>query len=596
MSEAKIQIYKGPAGGWGALRSVARQLLQHRIALKGARTLLSANQPDGFDCPGCAWPDREETGSFGFCENGVKAVAAEATADRATPEVVGRHTVTELRGWGDHELEGMGRLTEPMAYDAETDRYRRVSWDEAFATVAHHLNALPSPDAAIFYTSGRTSNEAAFLYQLFGREFGTNNFPDCSNMCHESSGVALNESVGVGKGTVTLEDFEKADAIFVIGQNPGTNHPRMLSELEKAAKRGCEIVVLNPLREPGLLKFLHPQHAVDMVIGKGTPIATMYLQPLVAGDFAVFTGLIKSVLERGEEILDRAFIETHTSGFETLAATVRETPWSLIEEQSGLSQAQIVMMADIYVRSKSVIACWAMGLTQNKHAVATIQQVVNLMLLRGNVGRPGAGLCPVRGHSNVQGDRTMGIYEKPSAAFLDSLDRVFGIRSPRKHGYDTVEAIAAMHEGKAKVFIAMGGNFAEATPDSAFTEDALRRCAVTAHVSTKLNRSHLITGREAYILPCLGRSEIDMREGKPQKVTVEDSMSMVLLASSMMNLSPRSPTPKHSFCACLPKKSACFSSMAAKSCNPIPIDSTLMQPMPGRGTAIGRRARRSPRR
>jgi len=513
--------------------------LREKALVTGSKALLRMNQPDGFDCPGCAWPEPGHASHFEFCENGAKAVAAETTTKRVTREFFARHTVSELLKKDGYWLEGQGRLTEPMAYDAATDHYVPISWDELYRRIGSALRSLSNPDEAVFYTSGRTSNEAAFLYQLFGREFGTNNFPDCSNMCHESSGVALNESVGVGKGTVTLEDFEKADAIFVIGQNPGTNHPRMLSELEKAAKRGCEIVVLNPLREPGLLKFLHPQHAVDMVIGKGTPIATMYLQPLVAGDFAVFTGLIKSVLERGEEILDRAFIETHTSGFETLAATVRETPWSLIEEQSGLSQAQIVMMADIYVRSKSVIACWAMGLTQNKHAVATIQQVVNLMLLRGNVGRPGAGLCPVRGHSNVQGDRTMGIYEKPSAAFLDSLDRVFGIRSPRKHGYDTVEAIAAMHEGKAKVFIAMGGNFAEATPDSAFTEDALRRCAVTAHVSTKLNRSHLITGREAYILPCLGRSEIDMREGKPQRVTVEDSMSMV--HASVGRNAPASP-------------------------------------------------------
>jgi molybdopterin-dependent oxidoreductase alpha subunit len=527
--------YAPPAAGRGALIHSAKHLLREKALLTGPRALRHMNQPDGFDCPGCAWPEpgAAHASHFEFCENGVKALAAEATTKRVDREFFARHTVTELLAKDGYWLEQQGRLTEPMEYDRATDKYVPIAWDALFRKLGASLRGLAGPDEAVFYTSGRTSNEAAFLYQLFGRAFGTNNFPDCSNMCHESSGVALGEAVGVGKGTVTLEDFEKADAIFVVGQNPGTNHPRMLSELERAAKRGCQIVVINPLREKGLLEFLHPQHAVAMVTGRGTSIATLYLQPKVGGDFAVFTGMMKILLEREERaggIFDRGFLAEHTEGLEAALDIVRASSWELIEEQSGLTRVQIEMAADVYARAKGVIACWAMGLTQTKHAVATIRQLVNLMLLRGNVGRPGAGLCPVRGHSNVQGDRTMGIYEKPAPAFLDALDRVFGIHAPRKNGYDVVEAIAAMGEGKARVFFAMGGNFAAATPDSTYTEAALRRCAVTAHVTTKLNRSHLITGREAYILPCLGRSERDVskgRTGKPQKVTVEDSMSMV---------------------------------------------------------------------
>jgi molybdopterin-dependent oxidoreductase alpha subunit len=522
--------YGAPAAGIGALTNSAKHLLREKALVTGPLALRRMNQPDGFDCPGCAWPEPGKVSHFEFCENGVKAMAAESTTKKVTREFFAAHTVTELRAKDGYWLEQQGRLTEPMAYDRAADKYVPISWQALFARLGGALGSLENPDEAVFYTSGRTSNEAAFLYQLLGRSLGTNNFPDCSNMCHESSGVALNESVGVGKGTVTLEDFEKADAIFVVGQNPGTNHPRMLSELEAAAKRGCRIVVLNPLRERGLQKFLHPQHAVDMMIGKASPIATLYLQPLVGGDFAVFTGMLKDLLGRDASLLDHAFIAEHTAGFEEMAASVRAATWESIEEQSGLTRAQIRLLTDVYAGAERVIACWAMGLTQNKHAVATIQQLTNLMLARGNVGREGAGLCPVRGHSNVQGDRTMGIYEKPAPAFLDGLDRVFGPRgftAPRAHGYDVVEAIAAMHDRKVKVFIAMGGNFAEATPDSTFTEEALRRCGITAHVSTKLNRSHLITGGEAYILPCLGRSEKDVRAGVTQSVTVEDSMSMV---------------------------------------------------------------------
>ena len=537
MSEAKIQIYKGPAGGWGALRSVARQLLQHRIALKGARTLLSANQPDGFDCPGCAWPDREETGSFGFCENGVKAVAAEATADRATPEVVGRHTVTELRGWGDHELEGMGRLTEPMAYDAETDRYRRVSWDEAFATVAHHLNALPSPDAAIFYTSGRTSNEAAFLYQLFVREFGTNNFPDCSNMCHEPSGMGLKGSVGVGKGTVTLDDFALADCILVFGQNPGTNHPRMLAELREAARRGARILSFNPLRERGLERFADPQSPSEMLGGAATTISSDYFQLKVGGDIALLKGVMKHLLAL--DAVDAAFVAEHTTGFEALKADLERTGWADIEDACGLSRERLHHAAVVVARATKVIACWGMGITQHRHGVGGVQMIANLLLMRGMVGKPGAGLCPVRGHSNVQGDRTMGIYEKPSAAFLDRLQAVYGFEPPRHEGFDTIGAIEAMRDGRASVFFAMGGNFAAATPDTPTTWTGLQRCGLTVHVATKFNRSHTVHGREALVLPCLGRTEVDQQVSGPQHISVEDSMSMVHLSGGINE--PASP-------------------------------------------------------
>ncbi|MFZ5528699.1 MAG: FdhF/YdeP family oxidoreductase [Pseudomonadota bacterium] len=541
MSEAKIQFYKGPAGGWGALRSVARQLLQHRIAAKGSRTLLSANQPDGFDCPGCAWPDRQHTSSFEFCENGVKAVAAEATADRATPQVIAQHTVSELHGWSDHALEAMGRLTEPMAYDPVTDRYRAIGWDEAFATIARHLQALPSPDEAIFYTSGRTSNEAAFLYQLFVREFGTNNFPDCSNMCHEPSGTGLKGSVGVGKGTVTLDDFEEADCILIFGQNPGTNHPRMLGELRAAARRGARILSFNPLRERGLERFADPQSPVEMLSGGATTITSDYFQLKVGGDIALLKGIIKHLLVLDDQavaagqprVLDTDFIAEHTQGFEALREDIEAEDWALIERESGLWRERMVHAAEVVARSQKVIACWGMGITQHRHGVGAVQMIANLLLLRGMIGKPGAGLCPVRGHSNVQGDRTMGIYEKPAPAFLDRLKAVYGFESPRHDGHDTIGAIEAMRDGRASVFFAMGGNFAAATPDTPTTWAALRQCALTVHVATKFNRSHTVLGREALVLPCLGRTEIDQQAAGPQHVSVEDSMSMVHLSAGI---------------------------------------------------------------
>ena len=536
MSEHKIERYTGPAGGWGALRSVTNALLRQDIPVKGAKTLLSANQPDGFDCPGCAWPDRNHASTFEFCENGVKAVAAEATARRAGPELFAEHTVADLAQQSDFWLEDQGRLTHPMVYDAASDKYVPIAWDDAFALVARHLNALPDPNQAIFYTSGRASNEAAFLYQLFVREYGTNNFPDCSNMCHEPSGNGMRPQIGVGKGTVTLDDFEKTDAIFIFGQNPGTNHPRMLGELRAAHKRGAKIVSFNPLRERGLERFADPQDKLEMATLGSTPISTHYFQLRIGGDLAAVKGMMKHLMERedgGDALLDQAFIAEHTQGFEALVDDLRGESWDVIEEESGLTQAQIRSAADIYCEAGSAIVCWGMGITQHPHSVATIQMLLNLLLMRGNIGRPGAGPCPVRGHSNVQGDRTMGIWEKPPAALLDRLAEVFGFEPPREPGLDTVEAIAAMRDGKGKVFFALGGNFAAATPDTYETWKGLRRCDLTVHVTTKLNRSHVVHGREALILPCLGRTEIDIQAGGPQGVTVEDSMSMVHISTGI---------------------------------------------------------------
>jgi molybdopterin-dependent oxidoreductase alpha subunit len=537
-----VRPYDKPAGGWDALRSSWDALRRQEAVLRGPGTLLRTNQPAGFDCPGCAWPDRNPHSTFEFCENGVKAVANEATSRRVDRDFFAAHPVAWLAQQTDEYLEAQGRLTEPMAYDADSDRYVPIGWDAAFAKIAAALQALSSPDEAIFYTSGRTSNEAAFLYQLFVRAYGTNNLPDCSNMCHEPSGVAMTEQIGSGKGSVTLDDFERAEAIFVFGQNPGTNHPRMLGELRRAAKRGCRIVVFNPLRERGLERFTDPQSPAEMLGGGSTAIATHYFQPRIGGDLAVVLGMAKVVVERADGAddplapdcaVDHAFIDANTSGYDAFADELRATGWDDIEREAGLSRAQIEQAAAVYLDSRATIACWGMGLTQHRRSVATIQSLVALLLLRGNIGKPGAGPCPVRGHSNVQGDRTMGIYEKPSEAFLDRLGAEFGFDPPRAHGFDTVDAIQAMHDGRGKLFFAMGGNFAAATPDTALTHAALRNCALTVQVSTKLNRSHVVHGREALILPCLGRTEIDQQAGGLQAVTVEDSMSMVHLSSGM---------------------------------------------------------------
>jgi len=524
------------AGGWGALKSCGKHLLGSRAPLTGARALLKANQPDGFDCPGCAWGDPEHGSSFEFCENGVKAVSWEATDKRTKPSFFAKHTLTELRGWSDYALEGQGRLTHPMRYDAASDRYLPVSWDEAFAEIGATLRGLDHPDQAEFYTSGRASNEAAYLYQLFARAYGTNNFPDCSNMCHEASGVALIEAIGIGKGTVLLEDFEKADAIFCVGQNPGTNHPRMLGDLRRAAERGAKVVVLNPVRERGLERFADPQNTVEMLRGSSRPIASHYLQPRSGGDMAAFRGIAKVVFARDAEalaagrpsLLDRAFLEHHTAGLDAYRAAVDATSWDAILDQSGLTMDEIAAMADVYLGAQRVIATWAMGVTQHRHSVATIREIANLLFLRGHIGRPGAGLCPVRGHSNVQGDRTVGINERPAAAFLDSLEQHFGLAMPRRHGHNVLAAIRAMRDGTAKAFIGLGGNFLRATPDTPVVAQALASCRLTVHIATKLNHAHLVPGAVGYLLPCLGRTEIDRgAEGKIQIVTVEDSMSMV---------------------------------------------------------------------
>mgnify|MGYP000879446311 CR=1 FL=1 len=531
MSDSKISVYQGPAGGWAALKSSAQHLGEQGIALKGAKTMLHANQVDGFDCPGCAWPDRDHRSTFEFCENGVKAVAAEATARRATPEVIAARTLTEWQAASDFELEALGRLTEPLRYDPASDRYQRTSWDEAFALIARELQALPGPNQAAFYTSGRTSNEAAFLYQLFVRQFGTNNFPDCSNMCHEPSGSAMRPTIGVGKGTVTLDDFELADLIFVFGQNPGTNHPRMLGELRRVRQRGARIVSVNPLRERGLERFADPQNAVEMATGGSAPISSHYVQLPVGGDLAFLKCLCKRVIELGA--LDRDFIAEHTTGFENLVAELDATPWDALLAAAGVPRETVDEIAQLYAQSPATIACWGMGITQHRDSVATIQMIVNLLLLRGQIGKPGAGVCPVRGHSNVQGDRTMGIWEAPPEGFLDRLGAEFGFEPPRAHGLDTVGTIEAMLAGQVKVFIAMGGNFAAATPDTAATWRGLQQCALTVHVATKFNRSHVIHGREALVLPCLGRTEIDVQATGAQSVTVEDSMSMVHLSAGM---------------------------------------------------------------
>lgn len=531
MSESKIKVYQGPAGGWGALKSSAQHLGEQGIALKGAKTMLHANQVDGFDCPGCAWPDRDHRSTFEFCENGVKAVAAEATARRATPEAIAARTLTEWQAASDFELEALGRLTEPLRYDPASDRYQRTTWEEAFALIARELQALPDPNQAAFYTSGRTSNEAAFLYQLFVRQYGTNNFPDCSNMCHEPSGSAMRPTIGVGKGTVTLDDFELADLIFVFGQNPGTNHPRMLGELRRARQRGARIVSVNPLRERGLERFADPQNAVEMATGGSAPISSHYVQLPVGGDLAFLKCLCKRVIELGA--LDSEFIDQHTTGFESLVAELDATPWDALLAAAGVPRETVDEIAQLYALSPATIACWGMGITQHRDSVATIQMIVNLLLLRGQIGKPGAGVCPVRGHSNVQGDRTMGIWEAPPEGFLDRLGAEFGFEPPRAHGLDTVGTIEAMLAGQVKVFIAMGGNFAAATPDTAATWRGLQQCLLTVHVATKFNRSHVIHGREALVLPCLGRTEIDVQATGPQSVTVEDSMSMVHLSAGM---------------------------------------------------------------
>jgi molybdopterin-dependent oxidoreductase alpha subunit len=522
--------YPHPAGGWGAIKSSAKHLIESEDAAKGVKTLLKANQPGGFDCPGCAWGEELSTHHIDFCENGVKAVAWEVTSKRTDADFFAQHSLSTLRSWSDYALEKNGRLCQPMFYDGVDDHYRPIEWQQAFDIIADQLNGLDSPNEALFYTSGRASNEVAYLYQLFGRAFGTNNFPDCSNMCHEASGVGLGQSIGTGKGTVTMADFDRAEAIFVFGQNPGTNHPRMLATLRKAAKRGAQVVAINNLKERGLQRFSDPQSAKEMLIGSSTAISQHYITPRLGGDMALARGMAKYLFEHDSPsaaLIDHDFIAQHCDNFAAYEAAVAATGWQKITEQSGVERAEIEQLAMIYANSERTIFTWAMGITQHQHSIATVRELVNLLLMRGNIGKPGAGACPVRGHSNVQGNRTVGINERPLESLLDSLEQRYDFTIPRDHGLNTVESIQAMLDHKAKVLIGLGGNFAAATPDTQLTHRAIGNCKLTAHISTKLNRSHMVTGQQALILPCLGRTEIDQQASGEQIITVEDSMSMV---------------------------------------------------------------------
>ena len=525
-----IRSYIHPAGGWGALRATAKAVREQMDVVEAPLLLLRTNKPDGFDCPGCAWPDKEHTSTFQFCENGAKAVTWEATKKRVPPEFFAAHTVSELSTWSDYELENEGRLTHPMAYDAARDTYKPVSWDEAFGRVGEVLRSLPDPNMAEFYTSGRASNEAAFLFQIFAREFGTNNFPDCSNMCHEATSVGLPKSIGIGKGTVSLEDFDHCDLIIAMGHNPGTNHPRMMGTLHECSRRGVPIIVFNPLKERALERFADPQSPIEMGTFGSTDIASSYYQVKIGGDAAALKGIMKALLEREETIsdaLDHDFIDKHTNGFEAFVADLGATSWTDVEEASGLSRDDLARVALAYVKSKATIVTYGMGITQHARGTQNVQQIANLLLLRGNFGKPGAGICPLRGHSNVQGDRTVGITEKPTPALIDGIEKAFGFRAPSHHGHDAVATMEAMVAGRSKVLICLGGNFAIALPDPAACEAGMRNLDLAVHLNTKLNRSHLLIGKESIILPVLGRTEQDIQSTGPQSVTVEDSMSMV---------------------------------------------------------------------
>ena len=528
----KITSPKETAAGIPAVVSTIKHALNEMPIGRCVKTLLSVNQMDGFDCPGCAWPDPDDhrSGLGEYCENGAKAIAEEATVKRVTPDFFKKHSVEELSGWSDYQLGKSGRLTHPMILRAGSSHYEPMSWEDAFTHIGKELNSLASPNEAIFYTSGRTSNEAAFLYQLFVRQYGTNNMPDCSNMCHESSGVALSETVGIGKGSVRLEDFYITDLVIVVGQNPGTNHPRMLSALQKAKKNGAKIMTINPLPETGLIRFKNPQN-VGGWIGSGTQLTDLFLPVKINGDVALLKAIMKILADEEEKnprtVFDHDFIQQHTDGFDVFLEEIKNQNVAELSQACGIAVEQIHQAANMILQNKKIIVCWAMGLTQHENGVQNIREVVNLLLLKGSIGKPGAGTCPVRGHSNVQGDRTMGIWEKPKPAFLDSLKANFNFEPPREHGFNTIEAIKAMAEGKGKIFFAMGGNFLSATPDTEFTAKALQKCSLTVQVSTKLNRSHLITGKTAIILPCLGRTELDEQKSGQQFVSVENSMGIV---------------------------------------------------------------------
>jgi len=539
---AGVRPYDKPAGGWGALRATAKAIAEQMHTVDASRILLRTNQPDGFDCPGCAWPDKKHSSTFQFCENGAKAVTWEATKKRVPPEFFAAHSVSELLSWTDHALEDAGRVTHPMRYNPATDHYEPVEWETAFAEIGAQLRALPDPDMAEFYTSGRASNEAAFLLQIFAREYGTNNFPDCSNMCHEATSVGLAESLGFGKGTVPLEGFEHCDLIISIGHNPGTNHPRMMGTLHEVSRRGVPIIVLNPLRERALERFADPQNPVEMATLGATPIASSYLQLKVGGDAMALKGIMKALLALEDErggVLDHAFIAAQTVGFEALAADLRATSWEAIEAASGLSRAALGGVAEAYARANATIVTYGMGVTQHRHGTGNVQQITNLLLMRGNFGKPGAGICPLRGHSNVQGNRTVGITEKPSAELLRGIEQTFGFTPPAKHGHDAVAAMQAILDGRSRALICTGGNLAVALSDPEACAAAMRKLELGVHLTTKLNRSHLLVGRHSYIFPVLGRTESDVQASGEQAVTVEDSMSMV--HASRGKLPPASP-------------------------------------------------------
>ncbi|MDP6869729.1 MAG: FdhF/YdeP family oxidoreductase [Candidatus Poseidoniaceae archaeon] len=512
------------AAGIPAVTSSLKHGLTRMGLTKTIKTLKTVNQTNGFDCPGCAWPDPEHASLFEFCENGAKAVADEGTKKRVTPSFMSQHSVQEMAENSDYWINSQGRITHPMILHPGSNNYEKISWESAFELIAKNISNSGDPNRSVFYTSGRTSNEAAFLYQLFVRSLGTNNMPDCSNMCHESSGRGLGESIGIGKGTVTLDDFNKSKLIIVVGQNPGTNHPRMLTALRDAKRKGAKIIHINPLPEAGLIRFKHPQDYMTLSFGS-EQLADMHLQVKIGGDAALFHGLMKVVLEL--DSLDHNFISDSTNGFEELKRNVTSTSWERIEKDTGLTRFQIEQAGKMCADSNATIACWAMGLTQHKNGVAVIQEVANLLLIGGHIGKPGAGLCPVRGHSNVQGDRTVGIWERPSEQFLERMDKATGINSPRKHGVDVVESIIRMNSGEVDVFVCMGGNFISATPDTEITASGIRKVKLTVQISTKLNRSHLVTGETALILPCLGRTEIDKQDSGEQFVSVENSMGIV---------------------------------------------------------------------
>lgn len=545
-SDLHVSKPREVAAGRTAIKETMTNVLGKMGVVRGTRALLNLNQKGGIDCQSCAWPDPEKRSLAEFCESGAKALADEGTTKRITAEFFAEHSFADLSTRDDFWLNSQGRLTEPVVLRKGATHFEPIAWHDAFKLIASELNSLASPDEAIFYTSGRTSNEAAFLYQLFVRQFGTNNLPDCSNMCHESSGVALSESIGLGKATVRLSDFEKTDLVIVIGQNPGTNAPRMMSSLEDAKRAGAKMIAINPLPEAGLLNFINPnpqhysnplKYPIAMLSKKGTALADLHLPLRIGGDMAVIKGMMKVMLERERAepgtVFDREFIEQNTDGFDDLIASLDETSWDTIISESGLERERIEEAAEMFINADRVITCWAMGLTQHKASVATIQDIVNLHLLRGQIGKPGAGLCPVRGHSNVQGDRTMGIWEKVNEKFFSRLEDEFGFSIPRKDGFNTVESISAMSDGRAKVFFAMGGNFAAASPDTEMVFTALRRCRLTVQAITKLNRTAMAVGENSLILPCLGRSEIDVQSSGEQFVSTESTMLNVQMSKGM---------------------------------------------------------------